>query len=147
MTQSLDRHKRAVCTRRVATRMLSGIRHAILSLTACAAIFLAGGVAVISIPAAAQSAKEKDALAKEVRGKRAEEACKVIGAGFLLAPDNGYVEISCPGKEPFTAFSPAKGGGQEILSVALAAISTGKPVHVAVNPGFPTIRYLILVNR
>jgi hypothetical protein len=28
MTQSLDRHDRTVCTRRIATRMLSGIRHA-----------------------------------------------------------------------------------------------------------------------
>lgn len=152
MTQSVDRHDRAADGRTpVATKVRGGIR-AVLSLIACAAMLLAGETFVADSPVMAQSAKQKAAAMKDLQAKRAEGgACKVAEAGFLLTPDNVHVVLHCPGKEPIAASSPNNrpGAGQETLSVALAAISTGKLVRFALaNPAdpFPEILFLILVN-
>jgi hypothetical protein len=119
----------------IPTNVRGGI-YAILSVITCGAIFLAWDSAVISSPATAQATKKAqpskriDAIAKEFQKRRAAGECKVIAAGFITLFDTPMtvVQVKCPGNsEPDFGIAPT-GREQEILTIALDAMNTGKPV-------------------
>jgi hypothetical protein len=116
-----------------------------ISVGAFAAVLLTGLMMVTSSPVTAQSAKQKEALLK-FQKSRDEPPCKVSAAGYIFPLTNEvFVEASCPGKqEPVLATSP-KGRDQGILEVALAAMSTGKQVHMRADDN-GTLLWLIIAN-
>jgi hypothetical protein len=135
--------------KQIATKIRGAIQFA-LYLVAGVTILLAGEILVMNSQVAAQSAKQKAAVAKELKAKREQAGCKVTGVGFLFEPGNVQVEVSCPGKDPVTASSrDDAGSGQEILSIALTAITSGKLVYMVLdkpNDPFPQIISLWLAN-
>ena len=97
---------------------------------ACAVILLGGELGALSWPATAQTATKKGNITKELAKRRDAGDCKVTYAGFQASSGgpSGYIEALCPDSPtPVFAHVP-RGQEQAILSVALTAISTGRPV-------------------
>jgi hypothetical protein len=145
MTQSFDGRSRAIGT---STR---GI-HALIAVIACVAIFIAAVIAVMSSPATAQfkktqSAKKGDAIGKELQTKRDAGDCKVTAAGYfsLFGTPETFIEVACAGGSPIQTVAP-KGQEQAVLSVALAAMSTGRPVAFAAVDDNGPVGMLILLS-
>jgi hypothetical protein len=108
-------------------------RRALLSVAACVLMLIAGGV----LPADAQSrGKGMSDLFKELRKGKDFTGCvgKVQAAGYANAPvlgvtDSVMVNVTCDDGSSAGGLAP-KGREQEVLSVALAALNTGKSVQV-----------------
>jgi hypothetical protein len=107
---------------------------------------------VISSPATAQATKKAqpskriDAITKEFQKRRAAGECKVIAAGFFTFLDTPMtvVQVVCPGNsQPDFGIAPT-GREQEILSIAMAAMNTGKSVLWGEEQG--TISVIVLGN-
>jgi len=116
-----------------AQRCASHHARAFLSLVACLAILVAGG----GLPADAQPrSKGMSEMFGELKKRKDFTGClgKVQSAGYANAPvlgvtDSVAVNVTCDDGSLAGGLAP-KGREQEILSVALAALSTGKSIQV-----------------
>lgn len=122
----------------------------ILSRVIVAALLVTGAIPMTSSPVAAQPATKADNAGKESDLTREFEklnssgTCKVIRAGIWkpFAESRVAVRLSCGGKKQDRVVG--KQHEDAMLSVALAAMSTGKPVLV--GPLFGDLESLILVS-
>jgi hypothetical protein len=130
---------------RNATKAYGGM-YAILAVIACGAIVFAGSIVVTSSPVLAQFGKKnqpsKSAIINEFQKKRSGSGgtdCKIIAAGFVNIATIGegvVVQVLCPGNnaQPEAGVAP-QGREQEVLSIALASMTSGKPVTWAQDNG------------
>ena len=122
--------------------------HALLSLAACLAILIA------SSPADAQSrGKTMNEMFKELRKGKDFTGCvgKVQSAGYANAPvlgvtDSVIVNVTCDDGSSGGGVAP-KGRENEVLSVALAALSTGKSVQVIADENRTIVIFGLIAGK
>lgn len=142
----LNRQSQMTQGRRYAWRQV----HALFSLVACLAILMVGAV----LPAAAQSrGKGMGEMFKELKKGKGTTGCvgKVQSAGYANAPvlgvtDSIVVNVTCDDGSSSGGLAP-KGREQEVLSVALAALSTGKSIQVIADESRNIVLFGLIAGK
>jgi hypothetical protein len=136
MRRRLSRQNTGARTQRCVSAPVPVLPRALLSLVTCVAILICAGIQ----PAAAQArGKTIDEIFKQLRKGGVGVACvgKVESTGYANAPELGAIDsigvnVRCDDKSGTGGIAP-KAREQAILSVALAAMSTGKSVQIATD--------------